>query len=56
MRQIPWKALLLVSWALLSLLSAAALLNAQRQGENDMRQRFGVRVDIAARFTETSTG
>jgi len=47
------RALLLLTWALLALLSAALLLNAQSQEEADIKERFEGRTDVAARFTAT---
>jgi len=44
---------LLVIWAVLSVLSALVLLDAQRQGERDLKRSFGERTEIAASFTET---
>ena len=45
--------MLIVAWACLSLLTGAVLLSSQRQGEEDLRQRFDDRVAVAARFTAT---
>ena len=44
---------LLVIWAVLSVLSALVLSDAQRQGERDLKRSFGERTETAASFTET---
>jgi len=56
MRQKSKKRLLLFAWALLSLLSAALLLHAQRQGEHDIRSAFENRAGVAARLAGTYVG
>ena len=55
MRTILWKALMLIAWALLCAFSAALLLSAQRQAEDDLKQRFENRADVAARFVQNYT-
>jgi diguanylate cyclase (GGDEF)-like protein len=47
------RALLLLAWAVLAVLSAALLLNVQAQGEADLEQRFDGRAEVAASFTAT---
>ena len=53
MSQKASRALLLLAWAALAVLSAAVLLNAQAQGEADIEQRFDGRAEVAASFTAT---
>ncbi len=47
------RALLLVAWALLSVLSAGLLHNSQVDEERDLKQRFENRTEVAANFTRT---
>lgn len=47
------KALPLAGWALLCLVTAAVLVGTQRQGEEDLKRRFGDRTEVAARFAAT---
>ena len=53
MRQALSKPFLLTVWGLISLLSALLLFNAQRGGEEELKQRFASRAEIAANFTKT---
>lgn len=53
MRPAPWRTLLLLAWAILTVLSAVLLSNVQRQGEDDLKQRFENRAGVAAHFTQT---
>lgn len=53
MRPAPWRTLLLLAWAVLTVLSAVLLSNVQRQGEDDLKQRFENRAGVAAHFTQT---
>lgn len=55
MPRFRWKPTLVLVWAAVSLISAAVLLNGQRQGERALESRFGDRTQVAARFTETYT-
>lgn len=50
-----WRILLLLAWALLSVLSAGLLRGAQSQGEQQIRQRFADRAALGASFTASYT-
>lgn len=55
MRHLSRKAVLLVTWALLTVVSGLLLDGAQRQSEHDIKRVFEDRTDVAARLTETYT-
>jgi diguanylate cyclase (GGDEF)-like protein len=53
MRPARSRPVLLTVWGVISVLSALLLFNSQRQGDNDLRERFAGRTAIDANFTTT---
>lgn len=53
MRLVPGRAILLVGWLVVCVLSAALLAGTQRGAEHERKRRFNDRAELAARYTAT---